>query len=185
MSQKPGKLDAKHRHGMQEARRAKVAEMYLACIPQVDIAKALDVSIQTILIDIKEMRQEWRDSRQEFAESAFTEQLVRIDRVEREAWAAWERSQKPAKATIETSSDEKSETREESREQYGDPQLLNTALKAIEHRRKLLGLDAPVKSETKNETTITAPLQSREAMAEEIRKLVAKRSQPQDAPPRK
>lgn len=178
MPQKPGKLDAKHRHGMQEARRAQVAELYLACISQQEIARRLGVDQSTITADVSAMRQEWRDKRDEYSESAFNEQLARIDKTEREAWAAWERSQQPAKATIETTSGDESETREETREQYGDPRFLTIAQNAIEQRRKLLGLDAPTKTESKNETTITGHPQSRESLIEEIKKLAAKRSPP-------
>ena len=68
-------------------------------------------------------------------------ELQRIDRVEREAWAAWERSQQPVQSAVVTGEDIAKRTRKSVQQKYGDPRFLDIVHKCIAQRRAMLGLD--------------------------------------------
>ena len=80
-------------------RRQQVANLYLQGWPQAEIADHLQIAQSTISNDLKRIQKEWRrfdDPRlRHVAERSSYEKL---DRLERESWAAWERSQKPVAA---------------------------------------------------------------------------------------
>ncbi len=75
-----------------DRRRQLVADYYLRARPQATIALELGVSQATVSGDLKAIRKQWRESQiRDFGE-AITIELKKIDRLEREAWYAWERS---------------------------------------------------------------------------------------------
>ena len=128
-----------------ERRRALVAEFYLKGWTQPAIASQLAVSQGTISRDLKAVRREWRDSRIGDFDEAVVIELKKVDRLEREAWSAWERSQEPVEATkvIQDGGGKKAE--KTVRQQQGDPRYLELVQRCIAARRALLGLDAPTK----------------------------------------
>ena len=130
-----------------EERLPKVAAMYVRGKVQADIAKELGVSRQTVTDDLAIIRTRWRESEIRDFDSLRSEQLAKVDTVEAEYWVEWERSK--AQATRKTSErrdgvDRASVTVED---QTGDPRYLQGVERCIERRCKLLGLDAPTRSE--------------------------------------
>lgn len=128
-----------------EERQHFIAERYLRGQSQRQIAKALEISQTTVFKDLQAVRKAWKDSMIRDFDEAKARELEKIDLVEREAWAAWERSQKVGvKKTKGVNSkgvvDETTRTG-----QYGDATFLGVALNCIKRRCDLLGLDAPVK----------------------------------------
>jgi predicted transcriptional regulator len=76
-------------------RRKRVADLYLQGWTQTAIAADIGVTQPTVSLDLKKIQEAWRkDSIRDFDLRREIE-LQKIDRVEREAWSAWERSQKP------------------------------------------------------------------------------------------
>ena len=80
-------------------RRQLVADLYVRGWNQVSIAQEVGVGQPTISTDLKAIRREWRESTVRDFDTARAVELRKLDRVEREAWAAWERSQEHAEWT--------------------------------------------------------------------------------------
>src|SRR5712671_208116 len=83
-------------------RRKQVADLYLQGWTQIAIAERLGVKQPTICEDLQGIRKQWRESAVRDFDLAREMELLKCDRVEREAWAAWERSQKPAQSAVVT-----------------------------------------------------------------------------------
>jgi hypothetical protein len=128
-------------------RRQQVAELYIQGWTQVAIAAKLAISQTTICHDLAKLRAEWRASAQRDFDLLRAEELQKIDRLEREAWAAWERSQKPSQIAVVSGEAGSQKTRRSVRNQHGDPRFLEQINKCIASRRALLGLDAPTRIE--------------------------------------
>ena len=130
-----------------EERLPRVSSMYIQGQTQAEIARVLGVSRTLIASDLGVIRTRWREAQIRDFDELRSEQLAKVDGVEAEYWAAWERSK--AAATRKTSErrdgvDRASVTVED---QTGDPRYLQGVERCIERRCKLLGLDAPVRSE--------------------------------------
>ena len=121
-------------------RRQKVADLYLRGWPQMEIAAHLGCAQTTVSGDLRRIRQEWRDSSVRDFDEARAVELKKIDRVEREAWAAWERSQQPAQSAHTTDEPNQRRTRRHVKNQYGDPRFLEQVNRCIQMRCALLGL---------------------------------------------
>lgn len=143
-----------------ESRRTRVAEAYLCGHRTVrSIARYVNSSPATVTRDLHVIRQEWKAAMvQQFAE-ARADEIARLDRIEREAWAEWERS-KTVRERSKTSKRSKAaagkgrqpadaeSTAELTRENLlGDARYLERIGWCIDRRIKLLGLDAPERHE--------------------------------------
>jgi len=134
-------------------RRKQVADLYLQGWTQSAIAAEVGVTQPTVSVDLKKIQETWRnDSIRDFDLRREIE-LQKIDRVEREAWAAWERSQKPDQTATTIDEPNNRHTRRQVRNRHGDPRYLDAVLKCITARRELLGLDAPAKMEIETHGT--------------------------------
>ena len=80
-------------------RRQQVAELYVKGWFQTAIAEELGVSQTTVCHDLKAIRKQWRESSIRDFDAARERELCKLDLLEREAWAAWQRSQEPAEST--------------------------------------------------------------------------------------
>jgi hypothetical protein len=157
-----------------ELRRIAVADRYLKGMSIKQIAADLSINDRLICSEIEAIRSEWKAARVGFVDQAVLEQLEKIDQLEREAWAAYERSCRPAKSTTITEDDDgNTVTKIERRESAGDPRFLALVDKQVEQRRKILGLDAPVKTESNINATVThyQPPKTREELAAEVQKM--------------
>src|SRR4051794_20268826 len=79
-------------------RRKNVAELYIQGWNQTAIAEKLGMGQSTVCYDLQKLQKEWRESRVRDFDAARELEIQKIDRLEREAWAAWERSQKPSQS---------------------------------------------------------------------------------------
>ena len=126
-------------------RRQQVAELYLQGWTQAAIARELRVSQGTVSADLSAVRNEWKESRSwDFKETVAIE-LKKLERVEREAWAAWERSQQPIESTKVVNDGEGKKAEKTVKHQPGDPRYLELVHRCVASRRSLLGLDAPTR----------------------------------------
>lgn len=116
--------------------------MYLRGIQQADIAERLQVSVPTVERDLAIVRERWKQAGIRSVDERKSSELEVIDRIEREAWRAWRRSQKDT-ITVTRKEGETTETTVRSQGQAGNPAYLDTVLKCVDRRCKLLGLDAP------------------------------------------
>src|SRR6516164_4440799 len=73
-------------------RRKRVAAMYLQGMRQWEIARRIGVSQQCIAKGIGALEKEWLASAVVAIDAAKAKELARIDRLERVAWRAWQRS---------------------------------------------------------------------------------------------
>lgn len=79
------------RYGQQERRRI-VSDMYLRGKLQREIAAFLGCSVANVSYDLKFIRDMWKEEMLNTYDEKIAEELARIDRIEREADAAWEKS---------------------------------------------------------------------------------------------
>ena len=126
-------------------RRHQVGELYVQGHKQLAIGQQIGVSQQTVSNDLKAIQNQWRNSSVRDFDAVRDKELEKLDRIERECWAAWERSQKPAQSAVVSNGGDRQKTQKTVKEQHGDPRYLEQILKCISSRRALLGLDAPVR----------------------------------------
>ncbi len=124
-----------------EKRRRQVVELYLQGTGQGAIAEQLRISQSTVSDDLKAVRKQWRDSAIRDFDELRSIELEKIDLIEREAWAAWKRSQKPAQSAVVTGEGAGQRTSKSMKHQVGDPRFLVLVSQSIAQRRALLGLD--------------------------------------------
>jgi hypothetical protein len=131
-----------------------ITRLYLQGRTQRDIAEVVGVSQGQVNHDLKLIQQRWRESSIMDMNEAKQKELARIDEVEIQFWEAWERS-KSERTRARQESDGKSKDGKpnvvratmEKEQRDGNPAFLAGVMSCIERRCKLLGLDAPAKSE--------------------------------------
>ena len=124
-------------------RRQQVAQLYLAGKYQSEIGQLLGVTQQQISQDLKAVQQQWLAASIRDFDTVKSEQLAKIDAVERAAWAAWERSLQPREVTVQEVIEGEQRTNKVSlrkERQVGDPRFLERIQKCIDQRCDILGL---------------------------------------------
>lgn len=135
-----------------------VADLYLRAHTQQEIADHLNrefysdrpITQQQIGYDVRVLTTRWLKSADRKIDERKAEELARVDRLEREYWDAWERSQRNAESTVlEQMLGEStwSKTQSRSEGQTGDPRFLAGVGWCVQKRCEILGLDAPKKQE--------------------------------------
>ena len=120
---------------------------------QVDIAEELSLNQSTISRDLEHLYEVWRQSSLVDINKAKSEELAKVDRLEREYWQAWVHSCEDA----ETMRQEGTKTEEgkikpdkvvkTAKGQAGDPRFLSGVQWCIDKRCEIFGIDAPKKIE--------------------------------------
>lgn len=132
-------------------RRQQVAELALQGWSQAAIAEHLNVAQATISGDLTAIRKQWHDSAIRDFDQARAIELQKLDLIEKEAWAAWHRSQKPQQSAVFTGVSPGVGSKKSMANRYGDARFLEQINKCIAQRRALLGLDvAPVITSTED-----------------------------------
>lgn len=142
----PHSRNASQRAARQEEIRRLLARRYTPS----QIAAQLDIAAATVIY--------WAKKIEADAQAAAADRAVEIRatldslaEVEREAWAAWERSKQPAvKSQRDRGVGVQGPIRKVRRtveHQAGDPSFLNVILSCQAQRRALLGLDAPSRAQ--------------------------------------
>jgi hypothetical protein len=138
-------------------RRQKVAALYLQGKTQWDIARLVNVSQGTVSNDLAAIREDWLASALRDFDSKKAEELAKLDRLEAEAWEAWQRSKEDAETVRKKSEQVRtSEGRGKNQRstlvpvkvvmeltkkgQAGDPRFLEQVRWCVETRLKLMGL---------------------------------------------
>jgi len=126
-------------------RRATVADLYVQGWMQSEIAGQIGVSQPTVSMDIKAIQKQWRESAIRDFDILRERELQKLDRFEREAWEAWNRSQNAVQETLVNINGSEQKSVRKVADQTGDPRFLEQIHKCIASRRALLGLDAPTR----------------------------------------
>jgi hypothetical protein len=126
--------------------RAETAKLYIQGWPQHEIAAKVGVTREQITYDLARIREEWVRQAQASMGELVARELAKLDRIEAEAWAAWERSRRnrERKRTKKTTgARDQLEAAVESEERDGDPRWLAEVRECVAQRCKLLGINAP------------------------------------------
>lgn len=133
-----------------------VSELYLKQWTQEKIAAYIaelrrplgyEVSQQQISLDIKAIQKRWQKSEVMNFNEAKQRELERIDVLEREYWEAWIKSQEPRKIASRKISNDGTVETQSSEVRNGDPRYLAGIQWCIEQRCKILGVEAPKRTE--------------------------------------
>jgi len=139
-------------------RRTQVTVLRLQGHTQTEIGQLLGVDQSTISRDLKAIDEDLKAQARENLETIKARELAKIEHREREAWKAWDRSQKD-KTSIAVENEglegsdgattavvtTKVKTTKKTEAQAGDPRFLEQVGDCGKARRQLLGLDAPKK----------------------------------------
>lgn len=136
-------------------RRATVAALYLSRRSQADIAQELSVDQSTVSLDLKALHRQWKEQAFKDTDAVKKRELDRIDVLEQHYWDAWRRSCEEKRSSMaEQRQTGNSQTQATTRrdqilreDRDGNPAFLAGVQWCIERRCKILGLDAPVKTE--------------------------------------
>ena len=153
--------------------RQLLSSMYLRGMKQAEMAKELKVSLSTIEVDLRKLRDEWHNGASYDFRSAKMEQLAKIDEIERAAWEAYEASKGEHRRT--THYDEKVNPRTVTQKEAsssGDAKWLDKISWCVEQRCKILGFNAP-KEVAMTHSKIDRPLE--ELSREELMMIAQKR----------
>lgn len=127
-----------------------ISALYLKGLTHFEIAEEINakhykasgrsVSRRQISYDVQKLLARWQKTATNNIDERRAVELAKLDRIEREAWAAWERSM--SEREIPTKNGETMFITPD-----GDPRFLQLVQSCVADRRKMLGLDAPTKSE--------------------------------------
>jgi hypothetical protein len=136
-------------------RRRRVASLYLRGLSQWEIGRQLGFSQQCIARDIAALEKEWLAAAVVDLDAAKAKELARIDRLERVAWRAWQRScQRKERATTrmekklnDDAQQGKTVTSKHTELRDGNPEYLKRVEWCINKRCELLKLNPPQRLE--------------------------------------
>lgn len=127
--------------------RVSIAKYYLEGRFQHEIADVLNLSQQQVSYDIKAIQQYWQEKYEYQLDELRSQELARIDHLERTYWNAWEKSQMPKDITTTGKDGDRVRVAKRSEQRNGNPAYLSGVQWCIDRRCKLLGLDAPIKAQ--------------------------------------
>ena len=120
-------------------------------------AQELDRSLTMISMDRRTLRMRWAEQNKNHIREERFDQLEKLNRVEEEAWEAWDRSigetAKQTRRVTQSNGQQVQVVSEETVTLTGDPRYLDTINKVVSRRCAILGLDAPQEMEV-NATSI-------------------------------
>lgn len=123
-----------------------IAEMYLVKgMKQVEIGRELGLSQSDVSTTIARIKKEYSTKRLNKYQTYVNHELLKLDTVEREAWAAWERSIGRSKKVV-TRKDGQGNVIDKTittDDLPGDPRYLTAINATVDRRIRLLGLDQP------------------------------------------
>lgn len=141
------RLRSHHRSKEQKAAdRQRVAELRLRSFSIDKIAEAMGCGRTTVRRDLAWLQAKWEAEAAEDIAALKARELKKLDHLEAEALAEWERSKLTMQKVVkEVEKGVQTKERTEVSEQCGDPRYLNVMLGIQERRAKLVGADMPTK----------------------------------------
>jgi hypothetical protein len=127
-------------------RREHVAELHLDGMTMRHIAQELGVALGTVHSDLRYVERQWAKSANESYSKSISKVISKLDLMEKEAYEAFEKSQGESVVVLnrgKSRSGTSEVTRQEIRKASpGDPRYLEVIAKCIDHRMRVLGLNA-------------------------------------------
>jgi predicted transcriptional regulator len=123
-------------------RRKRVAELHFDGMTQLEIAAEVGVSRARVWQDLEAIKEDWRSEAALSFGDRQAKEVAKVDRYEREAVAAWRRSQLPAETTETSIAADGTQGRckRTTKGQTGDAAYLNLAQGCVDRRCKILGI---------------------------------------------
>ena len=113
-------------------------------------AEELDRTPSAISTDRRILRMRWAEQNAENITAEKFDQLEKLNRIEEEAWAAWDRSigetVKQTRRITQQHGERVQTVSEETSTLAGDPRYLEQINKAVQRRCQILGLNAPAEA---------------------------------------
>lgn len=136
--------------GARVAMKEEVRRLLARRMTQAEIGEQLGVSQQAISAWKRKIEADAQAAAADRAAEIATT-LETLTELEREAWAAWERSKQPGVTEVSESGHSPkgstSKGRTTTEHQVGDASYLSQVQQALQQRRALLGLDAPIRTD--------------------------------------
>lgn len=139
-----------------------IADLYVqgwtqqAIAEQLSSERSYSLSRPQIGYDLAEIRQRWLDSMLQNFDQRKSEELAKLDRVEREAWKAWEQSKEYESLITEKGQTPKGSVNlRKKRKGAGSTTYLNIILQCIQERSKICGFYAPKEIKQEGEVVVT------------------------------
>jgi hypothetical protein len=144
----------------------KIGELYCKGYTYRRIAEALGICTRTVERGMKLMREEWKRRLTETSDEIRAYELAKCDKIEQEAWEAWDRSKKnhiQRKHKVKNTPDGREvEDSTEKIKATGDPRYLQIIEKIIDKRLKILGIFEPqTEKQSAGSTLIEVVISSR------------------------
>ena len=153
-------------------RREKVADLYCRGATQSQIAERVSVSQRQVSDDLQKVRAWWLESALRSFDDLKSQELAKLDQIEREAWAAWERSvgtHKIERAEKRSSIQGDTTLASVVKEKLdGDPRYLQIVGNCVAKRCEILGLSGPVKRQPEIAVDVVS---ARERLAGELARM--------------
>ena len=128
-----------------EAHLLTVSDLYLTGKTQAYIGTQIGCSQSQVSAYLRKLYKRWETAASANIDKLKARELARLDKVEVEAWAAWERSQADAETETTSTFDGKITTTLKREGQVGDPRFLDVVNRCIAQRCKIIGVEAPQK----------------------------------------
>ncbi len=130
-----------------EQRRQRVAELYVKGLSQHQIAEQVGVTQKTICKDLQVVREQWQESALLNFNERTALELARLDRLESEAWAAFERSKRDLETETDrvetTTGGDRVITSVTKKQVNADVRYLEVIARCVELRSKITGILKP------------------------------------------
>ncbi len=152
--------------------RALIAELLLKGWTQTAIGEHLEISQSQVSRELRRIKEDWKKESNRDFDLSVEQELKRLELIERTYWQAWEKSLQPKESTSSEKKGSEVKVGKRTEQRAGNPQFLKGVMECIDRRCKLLGLDAPVKSEITSEIAISQVQEDYHAMdADELSRL--------------
>lgn len=124
---------------------AQIAPLYIQGKNYREIAEILGLSIKQVAMDITSIKEDWRKTYIEDFNEYRKRELLKVDLIEAEAWAAWEKSKRGRTSRVKAAEDSQQfgsrrSATEEHSESHGDVQYLQIVHTCVNTRARLLGM---------------------------------------------
>lgn len=139
-----GITGVKRRSKERERDRAELAQLYCDGWTIKDLSDHFGVSMQIICRDMNILRARWIEEGKANYGEWINRELITLDKIEVEAWAAWEKSLTDSVTVTRSDKDGNKEARTG---QSGNPKFLEIIAANLARRAKLLGYDAPSRAD--------------------------------------
>jgi hypothetical protein len=139
-----------------QERRRRAEDRYVQGVSIAEIAAELGVSQNVVANDLRCIRIAWTLERASEGDARLELELRKIDRLEREAWRAWVRSQQDLDSTKVSRDGAKEKAERTLRKQSGDPRFLVVVKDCVDRRCRLLGLSATTQKRNAGEHPLPA-----------------------------